>query len=182
MSDGRFNQGSSEQFQQSGITRERSLIVSTSPTGDIPIIVVGNNTTLAAASSYASLDPNDTSMGALDQLGPHFVMSPQTPDGSHSYGFKVCLGNLGLLDTAAVALPGTDGLPGFTITPWILLGSLQIQNLPRAYRQQWASLAPAVDAKYFEWWHTFDLNACAVRFQIGNIATHGLINLIFAEL
>lgn len=180
MSDGRFNQGNAEQFKQSGITRERSLVVTTGAT--IPIINVGSNTTFAAASRYASVSPNDTTLGVAEDLGPHFVMSAITPDGSHPYGFKFCLSDKGLLDTAAVALPGTDGVPAFTVTAWILIGNLQIPNLPAAYRQQWASLQQAVDVRYLEWWDTFDVNACAVRFQIGNIATDGLLNIVFSEL
>jgi len=180
MSDGRFNQGTAEQFKQSGITRERNLVVATGAT--IPDLTVGPTVTFTASSRYASLDPNDTTQGSAVELGPHFVMSAQTPDGSHPYGFKFFLSNKGLLDTAAVALPGTDGVPAFTVTAWVLAGSLQIQSLPGAYRQQWASLQTAVDVRYMEWWDTFDVNACAVRFQIGNIATDGLINIVFAEL
>jgi hypothetical protein len=180
MSDGRFNQGNAEQFKQSGITRERSLVVYTGAA--VPVLEVGPTTTPMAASAWASLDPNDTTQGVLESLGPHFVMSAVTPDGSHPYGFKFCLSDKGLLDTAAVALPGTDGVPAFTVKAWVLLGNLQIPNIPSTARQQWASLQQAVDVRYLEWWDTFDVNACAVRFQIGNIATHGLINIVFAEL
>ncbi len=175
MSDGRFNQGSAEQLRQSALTRERCVVVSTN--GTIPIIDVGGNITFAASSKYASLDPNDTTQGEAEELGPHFVMSAITPDGSHPYGFEFLLSNKGLLDTAAVALPG-----GFTVTPWKLVTNAQIPNLPAAYRQQWGSLLPETGVNYMEWWHTFDVNICPVRFQIGNIATHGLLAIYFAEL
>jgi hypothetical protein len=186
MSDGKFNNGRAQQFKQGNITREHVLVVNTSPTG-----VIGSTSVVTqdggissvtivqpwAASSYASLDPNDTTQGIAEEMGPHWVMSGETSDGAHPFGFKLMLSDKGLLGAAAVADEG-----GFTVTPWVLAGSAQIVNLPPAYRQQWGGIEGATGVEYMQWYHCFDVNPCAIRVQIGNILTHGLVCLIFAEL
>lgn len=177
MADGLFDQGGAEQFRQTTITREKILVVNTSPTGVIGFTQAGPTITQWASSSYASLDPNDTTQGVGALMGPHFVMSGETSDGAHPFGFSFSMTELGLLGPAAVANAG-----GFTVTAWVLVGNLQIPNLPAVYRQQWVSFDPLTGVGYRQLFHSFDVNACAIRFQIGNILTHGLVGLIFAEL
>ncbi len=177
MADGLFDQGRAEQLRQSNISRERVLVVNTSPTGVIGQSQVGQTITQWASSSYASLDPNDTTQGAPEGMGPHWVMSGETSDGVHPYGFAFSMTEMGLLGPAAVANAG-----GFTITTWVLVGNLQIPNLPAAFRQQWVSFASTTGVNYRELYHSFDVNPCAIRWQIGNILTHGLVGLMFWEM
>ena len=167
MADGWFDFGRAEELHSSQITRERFLLVNTSPLGQLD----------DASSSYASLDPGDISVGSADQMGPHFVMSGRTPDGSHTYGFAVAFITDGLSGTVAVPAVG-----GMTITPWILVGSLQIPNLPSGLRQQWISLGATTGVGLRERFHCFDVNACAIRFQIEGLATDGLIGIVFHEM
>lgn len=175
MSDGLFSPGGSEQFRQAKITRERFLVVNTSPTGDLEA-GAGHQT---AASSFASLDPGDVTFGAQGNfgMGPHFVMSGDTSDDSHTYGFKFCLLEAGFQGNAVVAAEG-----GLTVTIWGLVGSLQIQQALPEMRQTWADFEPQTGVGFRQWWHSFDCNAMALRFQFTNIASHGNIGIAFAEL
>lgn len=170
MADGLFDFNRAEQIQQANIAREKVIVVSTSD----------DTYEGAANSAYASVDPNNTAQGIPDQLGPHFVLSGRTSDGSpHTYGFAVVFFTVGLNTAGPVAAPPEEG---FDVTVWVLQSNLQIPGLPPDQRQIWASLGTVSGVQMFERWHTFDVNACAVRFQIEGMDTDGLIGIALTEM
>ena len=162
MSDGLWNSGQSlETIRQQDLSRHRLLVVS-----------VGQDLTTqwppSAASGLASLDPNTIAAGTVNAAdnrgfegGPHFIMSPVTPDGAHTFGFEMCL------FTTYVASPALPGAGGYDVTPWVLLSNTMN---PTSYTTPiWAAME-TTSINPNELWHTFDVNACPIRFQIENLA------------
>lgn len=179
MSNGLWSGGASaEKVQQNDFVRHRLLIVSPGFfAGPWPV---------EAASGLASLDPNTISPGTVNTFsnrgvegGPHFIMSGETPDESHTYGFEFCL-----FSTAQLAF-ATPAVGDFTVTIWVLITNTQDPsgfNTPT-----WAAMAPQTGVAVDQLWHTFDVNAEAVRFQFGNLATdpatiNQSVGIAFAEL
>lgn len=167
-------QGSSESTQQSQFIRHRLLTVNVSNIGF---------TNPRDASSYASVDPNLMAAAlnwAPPQGGPHFVMSPETPDSVHSYGFEFSLTVSGVTGVdQVVPLAG-----GMTLTWWELLGNTQASD--GAFVPTWASFAPQTGVNMNELYHSFDVNTCALRLQITNVtqpvASGGSVIIVFSEL
>jgi hypothetical protein len=162
--------GKSEPIQQAQLTRHRLLTVNTNPAGTLfP----------RDASGYASVDPNSGLIPVASQEGgPHFVLSPQTTDGRPTLGFEFCLLTTGmsLVDgLIAVAAPG-----GFDVTVWAMIGSTQLSDGSAV--PAWSSFSTLTGVGLNELFHSFDVNTCVLRFQIGNIATFGSITIAFAEL
>ncbi len=160
----------SEQIAQAALTRHRLLTFNTSPAGTL-------NT--CDASSYGALDPNN-GLGLIpadsQEGGPHFILSPQTPDTRPTLGFEFCLLTAGITPlSAAVAAPG-----GFQVTVWAMIGATQYSD--GSGPPAWASFTPQAGINLNELYHSFDVNATVLRFQIGNIATHGSITVAFCEL
>ena len=172
---------SSEKIEQDGITRHKLLIVN-----------CGTDLTQpwnpCDSSGMASADPNTilsashndvTDMGP--EGGPHFVMSPQSPDNSHTYGFEFFLFRSGI-PTGQEALYASGG---FTVTIWALVSASQ--TVGSFVVPMWCAFQPLTGIFYQELYHSFDCNATALRFQIGNLdedpATNNLsIGIGFAEL
>lgn len=166
----------SEPVQQADFIRHRLLCVNVSNIGfQNPI----------DASSYASVDPNLMAT-ALNwqppQGGPHFIMSPETPDSSKTYGFEFAL-------IAPVPVTLDNILPlagGLTITWWELLGNTQMSD--GLFIPAWASFAPRTGVNLRELYHSFDVNACALRIQITNVTQPvaggpgGSVIIAFSEL
>jgi hypothetical protein len=169
-----------EKINQPQFVRHRLLFVST-----------GSNVALAwpadAASGFASLNPNLIGPGTNTnpisprgfEGGPHFVMSGETSDESHTYGFEFALFTDNLI---APALPAVGG---YTVTIWVLISSTQ--DPYGANAPVWAAMATNTGVNAKELWHTFDVNAEAVRFQITNLANdptlvNETIGIAFAEL
>lgn len=167
-------QGSSEPTQQADFIRHRLLCVNVSNIGFI------ND---RDASTYASVDPNlmAAAVGwAPPQGGPHFVMSPETPDGSRSYGFEFALFVNGISGAdQAVPLGG-----GLTLTWWELIGNMQADD--GSFIPAWASFLTKTGVNYNELYHTFDVNTCALRLQVTNVtqpvAAGGSLIIAFSEL
>lgn len=166
--------GSSEPTQQADFIRHRMLCVNVSNIGFINAIDV---------STYASVDPNLMAAAANwapPQGGPHFVMSPETPDSSKSYGFEFAL--------TVNSIAGVDQLVplagGLTITWWELIGNTQTTD--GSVIPTWASFASRTGVNFNELYHSFDVNACALRIQITNvtqpIAAGGSVIIAFSEL
>lgn len=168
-----------EKIQQPKFVRHRLLIVSTGSD-------MTNPWPSEAASGLASLDPNNVSPGTVNSFsdrgnegGPHFVMSGETPDESHTYGFEFCLFTKGVNHIAS------PGVGGYTVTVWVLITNTQD---PYAFGTPvWAAMAPNTGVLINEMWHSFDVNAEAVRFQVGNLeldptANNLDIGIAFAEL
>lgn len=170
---------SGERIQQEQFVRHRLLIVS-----------VGTDLALpwpeGSASGFASVDPNTIAANTHNpnsdrgpEGGPHFIMSGETPDESHTYGFEFSLFTKGL------NVPTTPGVGGYTVTIWVL-----IENTEDPYglfTPVWASMAPLTGVLENQLFHSFDINAEAVRFQIGNLANNPStvneqIGIAFAEL
>lgn len=182
MSDGIWNGGpAQEKLRQGKLSRERNLIVN-----------CGTRLNVAwqpqDASGLASLDPNSINPGTVNTAtnsnrgnegGPHFIMSGETPDVSHTYGFEFCLYNQ---DITAPALPGTGG---YTVTVWALMSISE--NPISLVTPIWASLLTQTGVNARELWHSFDINARAIRFQFGNLALDPTANsrsigILFNEL
>lgn len=162
----------SEPIAQAALTRHRLLCVNTSATG-----VLNDRD----QSSYASLDPNDP-LGLIPddgpEGGPHFTMSPETPDGRPALGFEFCLWQKGMdisLGPLAVAAPG-----GFDVTVWAMIGNTQLSD--GSMTPVWASFATLTGVGLNELYHSFDVNCTVLRFQFGNIAVSGSIAIAFSEL
>lgn len=161
------------------LTRHRLLVVS-----------IGNNILAnwpdECASGMAGLDPNTIAPNTHNTItdkgpegGPHFVMSGETPDGVHTYGFEFVLWDDNLLN-AAIADAG-----GFDVTIWVLVGNTQD---PYGFNTPvWGSFATLSGVNYNEIYHSFDVNATAIRFQITNGTNdpdmvNNSIGIAFAEL
>lgn len=168
-----------EKLQQSQLVRHRLLIVSVGTD-------VSQPWPLEAASGFASLDPNtispDTHNPNSDrgvEGGPHFVMSGETPDESHTYGFEFAL------FTRGVTNPADPDTGGYTVTVWVLISNTQD---PYGFQTPvWAAMQAQTGIQVNQLYHSFDVNAEAVRFQIDNLvvdpATSNLsIGIAFAEL
>lgn len=177
MSDGLFTgQGRQEQLQQAELIRHRFLTINISAEGWM---------NSRDSSSYASVDPNLLNLAvgyAPPQGGPHFVMSPRTPDDSKSYGFEFALSRLGIsAPDQAIPLAG-----GYTVTWWELLGTSF--DPAGVFQPIWASFASRTGVNDNELYHTFDVNATALRIQITNVTAvpaagfGGSIMVFFSEL
>lgn len=180
MSNGIWNgTAAGETLLQSKLTRHRLLVVSVGTDIGLPW-------SAEASSGFASLDPNTISPDTHNPLsdrgpegGPHFVMSGETPDESHTYGFEFSLFTKGLNFGA------DPGAGGYTVTVWVLISNTQ--DPMGAVTPVWAAMAPNTGVAVNEMWHSFDVNAEAIRFQIGNLAvdpaTANLdVGIAFAEL
>lgn len=170
-----------ENPQQAGLTRHRILRVDT-----------GTDLTVAwrdgDSSGLASLDPNTIPANTHNVVtdrgpegGPHFVMSKDTPDGSHSYGFEFVL----FLEGIIAGQQAAAGVGGYTVTPWVLIANTQ--SIRGTFTPVWAAFAAQTGVNVREIYHTFDINATMIRFQIGNLAldptaNNRSINIAFAEL
>lgn len=170
-----------EKLQQSDLIRHRLLVVSPGSNNGAPWPT-------DCASGFASLDPNTIGPGTHNPFtdrgpegGPHFVMSGETSDESHTYGFEFCL-----LDSSNfLSVPALAGAGGYTVTIWVLISNTQ--DPYGANTPEWAAMATNTGVNARELWHTFDVNAEAVRFQITNLADDPTVNnesigIAFAEL
>ena len=145
--DGKWNSGLLQEHTSQGkLSRHRLLRVNLSNLAGV--VADGDASGLASANPTGIL----TSDG-----GPHFIMSARTPDESHAYGFEFFLSTLG------IATPAT---PTYTVTVWELIGTTIRVDQTAALFPVWASLLPLAGINNSELYHTFDVNACAVRFQI----------------
>lgn len=186
----------SESIRQIGLTRHQILQVN-----------CGSDLTHAwrvgDCSGMASVNPNVITAGSVNAVtpkgiegGPHFVMSPETPDGAHTYGLEFCLiDNTGAaLSHRPIASNATSpGTGGYSVTLWCLIAETQSPK-PNASLSIpfWACLQTVTgvnnDANFSpELYHTFDINSQAIRFQIGNIANDPTTNnesiiIVMAEL
>lgn len=175
MSDGIFNSNGAEQIKQAKFTRHRFLVVNTDPNGDVN----AGEAYRTASSSYASLDPGDLTQPVSNaaEMGPHFVMSGETSDGVHTYGLQFCL-----LDHGFQGTPAEPEEEGFIVTVWGLIANLQVPQATPDERQPWAGFLPLEGVGFRQWWHSFDLNAMAIRFQFTNVAVHGNIGIVIGEI
>lgn len=178
--DGLWSGGAlAEKIQQSKFVRHRLLIVS-------PGTNLGAPWPVDAASGFASVNPNNFGPGTVNPFsnrgqegGPHFVMSGETPDESHTYGFEFTL-FVNALTTPALAAVG-----GYTVTIWVLITNTQD---PYGFQAPvWAAMAPQTGVLVEQLWHSFDVNAEAIRFQITNLAddpaaNNESIGIAFSEL
>lgn len=167
MSDGRFVGAQFQGLQQAGLSRERYLVVNT-----------GAVKTSDDASAHAAQDPTDKALCPNPDNAPHFILSPETPDGRPTLGFEFFLA--GLVGVAAVA-----GVAGFTVTIWKLAVNLQLGN-PATFGPLYSSFTPKTGVGFKEQYHSFDCNAAALRFQIvpdyvGG-GTDGSVMIILNEL
>lgn len=178
MPDGLWNVGANdiastqqgmESIRRAGFVRHRLLQVNLSNAGTL---FTGD------ASSWASQDPN-TLVNLNQEGGPHFDFSPETPDGSHTFGFEWTLFNNG------IQTPAVPDATGFIVTIWELIGNAQSGSTISS--PIWASFLPRTNVNYRELYHSFDVNATAIRFQITNVSGVGpglesSIGIAFAEL
>ena len=67
----------------------------------------------------------------------------------------------------------------FTVTIWLLEVNSMIQTVTRG---DWSAFLPQTGVQVNQKFRSFDVNASVVRFQIGNIAVDGSIQISFAEL
>lgn len=180
MADGRWTGvGASERLSQAEFMRHRLLAVNTSAAG-----------TRAAdgtdASSFASVDPNTLSpppFGAtpLPEGGPHFIMSPEAPSGFKTMGF-----GWGILDATVVhqdpAIRAQFAATGVDVVCWVLIETTVFPN--GGDNPQWASFATLTGVQPGQYYRSFDIDAGAIRFQIGpnGITVDGVVIMFFTEL
>lgn len=131
------------------------------------------------ASSGAALNPNTTASTEL--VGPHFHMSPVTPDNRPTLGFEFALlvGGLGL--TERMTFPAG----GVNVTIWSLIGHLASGDGGIGNRG-WVSFATLSGVQAAQLFHSFDINAGCIRFQISGTADDTLatnsVLIAFSEL
>lgn len=170
MADGLYSgRGKSEKLQQLELTRHRLLTFNTDPAGSL---------NSCDASSYGSVDPNSPAIPLASQEGgPHFVLSPETPDGRPTLGFEFCLVQKGIPLGFNLAIPAAGG---FDVTIWVMVGNTMLSDGSAV--PAWASLAPETGVALNTLYHCFDVNATVLRFQIGNQTQFGSITVALAEL
>lgn len=171
--DGLWNAvGRNELLRQKDLIRHRLLRVNTGP-------AAGMNE--GDASAYAQDNPN-TTLATPPQGGPHFVMSPLTPDNRPTLGFEFCL-----CDPAQLGIPGgeraTFAAGGVDITVWCLIGSTFGANGAAAV-PIWASFDTMAGVQYNQLFRSFDVNTTCIRFQIGptGLTLDGSVVIAFSEL
>jgi hypothetical protein len=161
----------SENLLQGGLTRHQILQVNCGFR-----LNVGWNE--GDSSGMAGANPNFITAGSINSVtpkgvegGPHFVMSKETPDGSKTYGleFAIIEGYMAGYTNPASATGGFD------VTLWCLISNTQSPKpVASASKPVWACLqtltAVNSNSSYSpELIHTFDINAQAIRFEIGNL-------------
>jgi len=126
-------------------------------------------------SGQAVVAPNAITLG---DGGPHFIMSSESPDNSHSYGFEWALSVRGVSNSA--------GNGPFTVTVWEMIGTSTRNDPAGALTLPiWAAMAPNAAVLTEQLFHSFDVNATAIRFQIDDGAAVGLnrsVIIAFCEL
>lgn len=159
-----------EQLRQAQLMRHRLLTIN-----------LGLGTlNVRDASSYGQSPPNGISATSARGLegGPHFLMSPETPDGRPTLGFEFCL-------TVRSFSPGDAAAalaPGFTVVVWELIGNMQTAD--GAFVPNWAAFETLTGVNFDELYHSFDINTTALRFQIYNFdpAAGRSLMIAFCEL
>lgn len=156
MSDGLWPAATAlEPYRQARIVRHKPLRINLDPGGAL---------NSQDQSSYGSVAPSSIVPTSDDrglEGGPHFVLSPETPDGRPTLGFEWCL--LFHNDAEGSCQPIA---PGFTVTIWSLVtATFTVNGLTSP---QWAAFEPLTGVGFRELYHSFDTNACALRFQIEN--------------
>ena len=150
--DGKWNSGlGREANRQTELMRHRFLRVGLSSTG---LVLAGD------ASGYAGTAPASV---PNDDGGPHVVMSPRTPDESKTYGIEFCL-------TGTLVASTQRGTAPFDVTVWELIGNSIVTDANAPFIPIWASLLPVSGVAFNELYHTFDINATMLRFQIDDAA------------
>lgn len=187
MSDGKWSGVGTSELLRQNLTRHRllwtDLGTEVDTIGVIPFDV-------CVSSFYSALSPNNPALTrtqpAYPYGGPHFVMSPETPDEAHTFGVQICLLN-GALNLAVVANQAATPLVGnFTLTLWCLITNTQQPN--GTGQPVWASMLPQTNVQFNELYHSFDINASAIRLQVENGssvargANSGVIGFAMAEL
>jgi hypothetical protein len=172
------SQGASEVLQQAELIRHRILTFNVSNAG------LKN---ARDASSFGGNDPNGIPAAgvSLPEGGPHFIMSPRAPEDSKSYGFEFCLLTAPFTDFIVSATAPNSPNGPFDVTIWELIGSTQYNG--GFLTPAWASFATQTGILVNQLFHSFDVDATAIRFQIGNFAAPivlpgGSIMVAFSEL
>jgi len=188
MSDGKWSgQGASEVLIQP-LSRHRILSVELGANYFVPPSSADDE----VSSFYAAEAPNDFSVfspGSVAQAsgGPHFVMSPETPDNAKTLGLEwaLFLGDLKSYTSSNTQSAYPDA-GGFSVTIWCLIAnSMQ----PDGYSTPlWAAMLPETGVEFDQLYHSFDINVHAIRFQITNAsspsrgANTGIIMIAMCEL
>lgn len=173
--DGIYNGGqAAEALQQAALTRHRILTVNCGTD-----LTAGWNS--YDASGMASADPNLIAAGSVNAVtprgiegGPHFILGKDTPDGSKTYGFEFCVFLDGITTAGERA---TAGVGGYDVTVWVLIANTQSPKPASSSSiPVWASFLTLTGVSVQELYHTFDVNATAIRFQFGNLADDPTLN------
>lgn len=187
MSDGKWNGAQTSEILRQDLTRHRLLSVYL---GNTAPALVGPDPTILVSSYFACLSPNNPGFGPTQPGylygGPHFVMSNETPDQAHTFGVQLALLN-GAINLGVAAGDLATPLAGnFTLTLWCLISTTEFSNgqgIPI-----WASLNPVAGVQFNELYHSFDINATAIRVQIengtsaNNGVNSGVIAIAMSEL
>lgn len=169
------SQGNSETLNQAELVRHRILTFNIS----LGFRNARDQSSFGSINPQTGLLPTDFPEG-----GPHFIMSPRAPEDSKSYGFEFTFLTLNSPDFMVSATGGLRTGP-FSITVWEMIGNTQING--GVFQPQWASLLP-VTVNCNELFHSFDVDATALRFQVGGAvipiatAVAGSTMVAFSEL
>jgi hypothetical protein len=176
MPGGVWNNGPDSERVDQPHTRHKFLIVNTGAAGAGGVPVNAIDQSSIASSTPPTATVFNPRAGGFDG-GPHFIMSPRTPDGYPTLGF--CFGLFGA-PGVPVASQATALAGGFTVTPWVLIDTISGQ--PGLMVSTWMAMEPTTGVLLNQLFSSFDINASAIRFQITNVNVNGSLGIIFCEL
>jgi len=166
--DGHWNAGLYNEFTQQGqLSKHRLLRVNLSNVNGT--LAPGDESGQAVSAPPTILDGDG---------GPHFIMSSETPDNAHAFGFEWALSVRGVSNSA--------GNGPFTVTIWEMIGT-STRNDPAGVLivPIWAAMTPNAGVLVEQLFHSFDVNATAIRFQIDDgaaVAGNRSVIIAFCEL
>lgn len=165
--DGLFNGTfGNEATQQPKLIKHQILQVNLSTTG-----------LKAPADASGNAGQSPLALSTTADAGPHFVMSHETSGGDPAFGFEFALYLTGVNPAATAP---------FAVTVWELIGTSAVQDQSVAVTALWASFATQTGINTAELYHSFDVDATALRFQIADSAADATASrsviIVFAEI
>ena len=145
------------------------------------IVVNTNAPTARDVSGFANFAPGpfQGSPGSAPPLtGPHFVLSPVTPDNQRTTGFEWMLTDYGVEGAATI-----DQVTGAEVQIWKYFPNTSAYYHP-SQPGLFGQMALTTGVQFNQLFRSFDVNACAIYFQFGGngFLTPGSVGILMTEL